>query len=233
MLRIGAALFLALTAHGATAQQSQFEVAALKPANPKETPVGPLFVGGPGTNNPGHIVYRGASLTYLLLTAYKVKGFQLNGPKWMDTTRFYIDAKLPADATKDDLRAMLRSLLAERLGLAIHCEKKEMQSYALLVSNRGVKMKVSAPIAVETDGTAQRVNAGIETDANGFPVFPPGSAGGLVVMNRSGRMKVGAAQQSVASICDFQARNLGRRSTIKRRSPATTTFSWNTPSMGR
>jgi uncharacterized protein (TIGR03435 family) len=209
MLRPGTALLIALTAHSAIAQQTQFEAASLKPADPKAIPIGPLFAGGPGTNNPSHIVYRGASLTYLLMTAYKVKDFQLTGPKWMDTSRFYLDAKLPSGATKDDLRAMLRGLLAERFGVAVHSEKKEMPSYALVVSNRGVKMKPSAPIAADTDGTAQHLDAGIETDGNGFPVFPAGSPGGLVVMNRSGMMKVGAAQQSIASICDFLSTQLG------------------------
>jgi len=143
MLRTGAALLIALTAHG---------------ADPKATVAGPLFAGGPGTNDPGHIVYRGASLTYLLMTAYKLKGFQLSGPKWMDTARFYIDAKLPSGATKDDLRAMLRNLLAERFGVTVHSEKKELQSYTLLVSKRGVRMKPSPPIAADTDGTAQHLD---------------------------------------------------------------------------
>jgi uncharacterized protein (TIGR03435 family) len=209
MLRTGAALLIALTAHGAIAQQTQFEVASIKPADPKATVAGPLFAGGPGTNDPGHIVYRGASLTYLLMTAYKLKGFQLSGPKWMDTARFYIDAKLPSGATKDDLRAMLRNLLAERFGVTIHSEKKELQSYTLLVSKRGVKMKPSPPIVADTDGTAQHLDAGIETDDDGFPVFPAGSTGGLVVMNRAGKMKVGAAQQSLAAICDFLSTQLG------------------------
>jgi uncharacterized protein (TIGR03435 family) len=209
MLRTGAALVIALTVHGAIAQQAQFEVASLKPAGPNATIVGPLFAGGPGTNNPGHIVYRGASLTYLLMTAYKLKDFQLSGPKWMDTARFYIDAKLPPGSTKNDLRAMLRNLLAERLGIAIHNEKKEMQSFALRVSKQGVKMKPSAPIATDAAGAAQNLAGGIETDNNGFPIFPAGSPGGLVVMNRAGRMKVGAARQSVASICSFLSTQLG------------------------
>lgn len=209
MSRTAAALIIALAGHGAIAQQTQFEVASLKPADPKATIVGPLFAGGPGTNNPSHIVYRRASLTYLLLTAYKLKDFQLNGPKWMDTAFFYLDAKLPSGATKDDLRVMLRSLLAERLGLAIHTEKKEMPSYELLVSKRGVKMKPSAPIAADAAGAASNSGGGIETDDNGFPVFPPGSPGGFVVMNRAGRMKVGAAQQSIASVCDFLSTQLG------------------------
>jgi uncharacterized protein (TIGR03435 family) len=207
MWRTEAALVIALAAHGAWAQQPKFEVASLKPADPKAAPVGPLFIGGPGTNNPGHIVYRAASLTYLLMTAYKLNDFQLAGPKWMDTARFYIDAKLPAGASKDDLRAMLRSLLAERFAVATHSEKKEMQSYALLLGKQGTKMKPSAPIAADTDA-AKRMQEGIETDSQGFPVFPPGGPGGFIVMNRVGKMMVGAARQSVASICDFLSTQL-------------------------
>jgi uncharacterized protein (TIGR03435 family) len=209
MLRTGAALLIGLTAYGALAQQAQFEVASIKPADPNAAPGGPLFTGGPGTSTPGHIVYRGTSLTYLLLTAYKLNDFQLTGPKWMDTARFYIDAKLPAGATKDDLRAMLRSLLAERFEVAAHSEKKEMRSYALLVSKRGIKIKPSPPIAPGAAGAAQRMQEGIETDDQGFPIFPPGGPGGLIIMIWAGKMMVGAAQRSLASVCDFLSTQLG------------------------
>jgi uncharacterized protein (TIGR03435 family) len=207
MVRTTAAL-IAITAHCILAQP-QFEVVSVKPADPKAVVVGPMISGGPGTNSPGHVIYRGASLTYLLMTAYQLKDFQLSGPKWMDTARFYIDARLPTGTTKDDLHAMLRSLLVERFGVAVHREEKEMPAYDLLVSKHGIKMTPSAPAADDSTAAEQRMQEGIDTDSNGFPIFPPGGPGGFMVMNRAGRMMVGAAQQDIASICDFLSKQLG------------------------
>ena len=82
----------------------------------------------------------GAQATYtymalrdLIVTAYKVKPFQVSGPDWIATTRFDIVAKMPAGASKDDAPLMLQSLLEERFKLAVHKETKERPVLALVV----------------------------------------------------------------------------------------------------
>jgi uncharacterized protein (TIGR03435 family) len=52
-------------------------------------------------------------------------------PKWVDTDRIDIEAKAAGNPTKDQMRLMMQSLLAERFHLAVHYETQEMPVYAL------------------------------------------------------------------------------------------------------
>jgi uncharacterized protein (TIGR03435 family) len=47
-------------------------------------------------------------------------------PGWVKTDRYAIEATAPLNATKDQYREMMKTLLAERFGLKIHFEEKEM-----------------------------------------------------------------------------------------------------------
>ncbi len=60
-----------------------------------------------------------------------MKTYQVSGPTWMDTERFDIVAKVPRDASKDDVKLMLQNLLTERFKLTLHREKKDLPMYAL------------------------------------------------------------------------------------------------------
>ena len=52
-------------------------------------------------------------------------------PKWATTDRYSIDARGPANATKDQMRLMVQSLLAERFQLAAHFETKDAAVFNL------------------------------------------------------------------------------------------------------
>ena len=54
-----------------------------------------------------------------------------NLPKWVSTDRFEIQARIPGNPSKDQLRLMLQSLLADRFKLAIHFETRELPVLAL------------------------------------------------------------------------------------------------------
>jgi uncharacterized protein (TIGR03435 family) len=59
-------------------------------------------------------------------------------PKWVSSKPFFIEAKTPAgDHTKDQLRLMMQSLLADRFKLAVHFETHEMPVYALTAIKPG------------------------------------------------------------------------------------------------
>ena len=49
-------------------------------------------------------------------------------PKWVDTDNIDIEAKAAGNPTKDQMRLMMQSLLAERFHLAVHYETQEMPS---------------------------------------------------------------------------------------------------------
>ena len=46
--------------------------------------------------------------------------------------------------TEDELRRMFQSVLAERFGVGVHRERKEMQAYMLTVDKKGLKMTETA-----------------------------------------------------------------------------------------
>ncbi len=72
------------------------------------------------------------SLQNLLAQAYLIKNFQISGPSWLDSDRFDIVATLPDGATRDQLPAMLQTLLRDRFKLSLHKEQKTMTAYVLL-----------------------------------------------------------------------------------------------------
>jgi len=70
----------------------------------------------------------------LVAAAYGVDGeLVVGGPNWLELDRFDVFAKAPANATPDDLKIMLRALLAERFKLVVHNETKPMPAWALMV----------------------------------------------------------------------------------------------------
>ena len=127
ILGAGLIIFTSCAAFGQTAEEpTTFEVASVKPAEPSA--MGMIRVqmrGGPGTPDPGQLTYTNVSLKNVLTNAYGVKGYQINGPKWLDSERFDITAKIPKGATKEQFKLMLQNLLAERFKLTLHHETKE------------------------------------------------------------------------------------------------------------
>jgi uncharacterized protein (TIGR03435 family) len=121
-------------------------VASVRPAEP--VPAGQRFVfsgstGGPGTRDPNTYTCRNCPLTELVVQGYGLKRFQIRAEDWMNTSRYDVNAKVPAGATKEQFRLMLQRLLAERFKLATHHESKEMDAYELVVAKNGPKFKES------------------------------------------------------------------------------------------
>jgi uncharacterized protein (TIGR03435 family) len=59
----------------------------------------------------------------------------------MDSQHYDVSARLPANATKTDVPAMLQALLAERFKLAVHHEPHALSAYDLVIANSGPKLK--------------------------------------------------------------------------------------------
>ena len=134
-----------------TASGQEFEVASVKPADKQDRDrfsnlSGPAaeivgFEGGPGTQDPGRIRYRGVSLKMLLARAYKVRPDQISGPGWLGAERYTIEATLPPDTKADQFRLMLQKLLTERFEMSLHKEMKQTPVYRLKVARNGPKLK--------------------------------------------------------------------------------------------
>jgi uncharacterized protein (TIGR03435 family) len=75
--------------------------------------------------------------------AYHVLDYQVSGPEWMGSTRYDISAKAGEAVKEDQLRVMLRALLAERFKLTLHPETKEMAAFVLVPAKGGIKVHES------------------------------------------------------------------------------------------
>ena len=160
---------------------SHFEVASIRPSppNPRLAPgmtPAPMLQGGPGTSDPGQINYKDLALLALITQAYGVRYDQVSGPGSPYTQRFDIIAKVPAGSTPEQLKLMLRNLLAERFNLQLHHESKILPVYALTVGKNGPKIKESAKTEPAEIPKGTRIGA---PDDNGFPVLPPGYSGAV------------------------------------------------------
>jgi bla regulator protein BlaR1 len=81
------------------------------------------------------------SLDTLIQAAYDVSRFQIDGgPEWVRSDRFVIEARSAGDATPDQIREMLQSLLAERFKLALRRETRTLPIYELAMADGGLEI---------------------------------------------------------------------------------------------
>ena len=141
----------ALASSGVAYAQTTFEAASIKLAPGGGAPV---VRGGPGSSDPTLASFENIDLFSLVSMAYGVKRYQLLASEWLSMSRFEISARVPQGATVDQYRLMLQNLLAERFKLATHHDRREMQTYELVVAKSGSKLKESAidPAATVNDG---------------------------------------------------------------------------------
>jgi uncharacterized protein (TIGR03435 family) len=166
-----------------------FEVASVKPNRSGglgvqiDTPAGDRFT---ATNVP---------LRDLIVFAYDVQGLRLvGGPDWIRSERFDIVAKaeqpFPAWSPVGPpmaLLQMVRTLLADRFGLVVHQETRELPAYALLVAREDRKF------GPEIAASKLECEAGARAGRGGPP--PPSAPGqprcGMMIS--PGQMLVGGA----------------------------------------
>jgi len=143
-LRVSAGLFVAFSsmAFSQTATPPQaFEVASIKPAAPPTDGRIMVRMGG----DAGRVTYTNVSLMNVITNAFKVREHQVSGPPWLATERFDITATLPAGVARDQVPAMLQTLLADRFKLTFHKESKVLPAYALMPAKGGLKLSEAEP----------------------------------------------------------------------------------------
>jgi uncharacterized protein (TIGR03435 family) len=107
-----------------------FEVATIKP-----NPSGGTSIQGL-TLNGRNFAVRNGSLGDLIAFAYDLQMQQIvNGPGWMNSDRYDIAAVPDVEGmpNADQLRIMVRKLLADRYKLTFHHEKRQLSAYVLTV----------------------------------------------------------------------------------------------------
>ncbi len=121
-----------------------FDVASIR-----EHP-GPLRVGAELTISGTLVSMEGYNIRYLVQEAYGLKGYQLSFASLprphrddLDYVFYDVVARAPGEGVlpKDEFREMLKTLLAERFKLAVHRETKDLPVYALVLDQKGLKLK--------------------------------------------------------------------------------------------
>jgi uncharacterized protein (TIGR03435 family) len=95
---------------------------------------------------PAKVTMRNVPLFFIVQQAYHVKHYQIAGPGWIKTTPYDLDATFSRGATMDEVRAALRSLLAERLQLVVRQEQRESPVYALTIADGGPKLRLPTTV---------------------------------------------------------------------------------------
>lgn len=210
-----------------TAPKMEFDVASVK-QNRSDAQPDSNFPLGPGdvyVPNGGNFTATNLPLLVYIDFAYKVSASQAQAmqkqlPSWVMTEKYDIAAKTDKhDATKDEMRLMMRSLLAERFKLAVHGETQQMPVYAMVLVKAGTlgPKLVMHPAGEPCPNTPQPAadasgsDVGVpDTVAGGFP----GICGGIVGVPPSSpeMIAIGARNVSVNLIAGLLTGvgNLGR-----------------------
>lgn len=131
-------------------------MAAIKPSAPA-APGASRVLGGMYIDR-SQVNWTFLSLKDYIVSAYRVRIYQIGGPDGLGSERFDINAKLPPGSSPQDASPMLQTLLADRFHLQTHREQRDFAVYGLVVGKGGLRMKESAdsgaPAASASPGAA-------------------------------------------------------------------------------
>ena len=120
--------------------------------------------------------------------AYGIRPDRIVGlPAWTDQDRFDIAARAPADTPDDQLRPMLRTLLADRFRLVVRAETREQPVYALVVE-RNARLGPNLNLSTECDADWRSPGGGASSGARGgVAAVASGRRPCTVISGRDGR----------------------------------------------
>ena len=193
-----AAIGLAAAVVAAHAQEPSFDVASVK-VNTSGAAVSRISA----PEKTGRFDATNAPLRVLILSAYRIAGFQLTGgPSWIDSLRVDIAARTAARATRDEIERMLRVLLAERFRLVVRRDTREMPVYALTVAREDKRL----------GPRLRATTADCAAAATGAPV-PPATPGQLLCNTRMTPTSINAGSMSMTRLAATLTGIVGRRVT--------------------
>jgi uncharacterized protein (TIGR03435 family) len=143
------------------------EVATIKPNNTDGSTMQVLTFRG------RNLITVNSSLADLMMFAYSVQMKQIIGaPDWIEKDRYDINATPDVEGTPtaDQVRIMIRKLLADRFQLKFHHDKREMSAFVLTVGKDGSKLKPSQPNGNLHGIGVQPARTGAMMFANNAPI---------------------------------------------------------------
>ncbi len=211
LLLIGAGKLI--RGEGAKAKLPSFDVISVKPSAPDARPQS-IFPLGPGdvyVKSGGRFAAEGYPLATYLAFAFHLLGSEMDAvaaqlPGWALSDPFTIEARTdgdPAKDTKDQMRLMMRSLLAERFGLKSHYAIREVPIFGVTLAKKG---KLGPRLRAHSEAgsrctivlTAGTTQTGGATVTGGYPT----QCGGMLQMQPGtpGRFRFGARDVTMAFI---------------------------------
>jgi uncharacterized protein (TIGR03435 family) len=138
---------LAAQSSSADAGQLAFATASVTPSATGDSGFYPLVM------TDGRFTAKNATLSALIRNLYPIPGFRMQGaPSWLNTEHFDFDARAEGNPTKEQMRAMVRTLLADRFKLIVHNETQQLPVYELVLITRdgtpGPQLRPSSPECV-------------------------------------------------------------------------------------
>jgi uncharacterized protein (TIGR03435 family) len=93
------------------------------------------------TSPGGRFTARATTLKFLLEWAYGIQPSQhSSGPSWIGVDRYDIVAKADGNATDEQMKLMVQTLLADRFQLKLHHERREISAYVISVGKTAPKL---------------------------------------------------------------------------------------------
>jgi uncharacterized protein (TIGR03435 family) len=126
-----------------------FEVASVRPSQHQ---VGPDY-NDQIIYSPSAFTGRNVTLKRLVAEAWQCQLNQVLGPSWLDQNEYDIAARVPEDASREQISLMLRNLLTDRFQLKWHDATRPMRVYELLTAPGGPKIHPVEPGAAAISGS--------------------------------------------------------------------------------
>jgi uncharacterized protein (TIGR03435 family) len=123
-----------LSLFAALAAAQTFDAVSIKPSAPDAR-------GGGYNLSQGHLNAKNQSLRDLVEFGWNLKDYQVSGgPSWVESERYEVLATFPAATPSADRARMMQAMLADRFGLVIRHDSKEVSGYALVAAKGGPKL---------------------------------------------------------------------------------------------
>jgi uncharacterized protein (TIGR03435 family) len=208
MVAFGAtALAVRLVAQSADAPA--FEVASVK-VNTSGSP------GSSGRTNRGSVTFTNTTVRSLISNAFNdLRGNRiLDGPAWIDSDRFDVNARAPEGSADSVLMPMLRTLLADRFKLQTRRETREEAIYALVTARDDKRLGPN--LHPSTDCVT---GANASGRAGGAPSEPAAATGlapcGTRMLGDSRGLTIQAGKRTMADLAGL-LRGVGGREVVDR-----------------
>ncbi len=180
-----------------------FEVASVR-ENKSDEPEYTNFPLSPGPQFGavgGHLVGRNVLLLQYIVFAVKPRSEQIQQlrqglPDWTRNARYDIDARAEGNPTKDEMRAMVMTLLSDRFKMRVHRESREAPVFALMVVKPGRLGPKLKPHPADDPGCTKVPLA--EPYGNAYPAVCGGST--MIAPSTPGLTAIGGQNVTIANI---------------------------------